>query len=68
MEAYMTPMISPKSPRAEPKISTTKILMKVEGSCASARTHEDPDIPTHTPQIMLESPTPIPVQRSASEE
>ena len=57
--------MSPKRPKAEPKISTTKILMKVDGSYVSAKTQEDPETPTHIPQKMLLSPTPNPAQKIA---
>lgn len=58
----MTPIISPNKPNAEPKISITNILIKVVESCESANTQELPEIPTHTPQIIFDSPTPSPVQ------
>lgn len=39
--------------------------MKVLGSWASAKTQLDPEIPTQTPQMIFDNPTPIPVQRRA---
>ena len=65
MKAYIKPMIKPKSPRADPKISTTRIFIKVEGSCVSANTQEEPETPTQIPQKMLLSPTPSPAQKIA---
>ena len=57
-------MISPKSPRADPKISMTRILIKTEASCASARTQVVPETPTQTPQMTLDKPTSNPDQKS----
>lgn len=66
--AYITPIINPNNPKALPKISTTKILINVLGSYASANTQLLPDTPTHTPHIIFESPTPIPVHNKANDE
>lgn len=57
---------------AEPKISMTRILMKVEAFCESAIAAPAPVIPTAMlnvsyldyPQNRLESPTDIPVQNT----
>lgn len=67
IDDYMTPIIKPNNPNAEPKISITNIFINVEGSYASAKTQLLPDIPTHTPQMILDSPTPIPVHNNARE-
>jgi hypothetical protein len=42
----MIPTITPKRPKALPKISTTNIFTKESGFCASAMAHPLPDIPT----------------------
>lgn len=68
----MIPMMSPNKPIAEPKISMTRILMKVEAFCESAIAAPAPVIPTamlkvsdqYYPQNRLESPTDIPVQKT----
>ena len=69
---WMIPTITPNSPRADPKISTTRILMKLSGFCASATEQPDPVIPTQIlrklycyPHARLENPTVMPVQNSA---
>jgi len=54
--------MTPKSPKALPKISITRILTKVSAVWASANAHPLPVIPTHTPHNKLENPTDIPVQ------
>ena len=47
----------PKMPNALPKICTTIIFTKREGSCASASAQLLPAMPTHTPLAMLDTPT-----------
>lgn len=54
------PIITPKSPSADPKISMMRILTKVEGVYESARAQPAPTTPTHTPQKRLERPTESP--------
>ena len=61
----MIPMMTPNRPSADPKISTIKILTKVDGVCASARAHPEPVTPTHTPQNRLDKPTERPEPNSA---
>lgn len=61
----MIPTITPKSPRALPKISIIKILTKVEGVCESARAQPAPVIPTHTPQNKFDNPTDNPDPNTA---
>lgn len=46
-DAKMIPTMTPNRPRAEPKISTIRILTKRVPFCASARAHELPVTPTH---------------------
>ena len=65
--SYIIPMIRPNKPKAEANISTTRIFIKLLGSWLSASTHEVPAIPTHTPQIMFERPTPKPVQNNTND-
>ncbi len=67
----MMPTITPNKPKAEPKISTTKIFTNESGFWASAIAHPLPDTPTHIldylqtyPQSRLEIPTETPVQNS----
>lgn len=55
--AWIIPTITPKSPRALPKISMIRILTNVEGVYASAKAQPAPVTPTHTPQNKLERPT-----------
>lgn len=43
---WIIPTITPNNPRALPKISTTKILTKESGFCASAIAQPLPDTPT----------------------
>lgn len=43
----MIPTMTPNRPRAEPKISTIRILTKRVPFCASARAQELPVTPTH---------------------
>ena len=66
---WMMPTITPKSPKALPKIYTTRIFTNESGFWASAIAHPLPDTPTQTllyqilyPQKRLEKPTEIPVQ------
>ncbi len=47
-ELIMIPTITPKRPRADPKISTIKILMNKLSSCAWDKAHAEPVTPTHT--------------------
>lgn len=63
----MMPMMTPKSPRALPKISTMRILTNVEGVCASARAQPDPVTPTQTPQNRFERPTERPLPKRAKD-
>lgn len=49
--------MTPNRPRAEPKISTMRILTKVEGVWASAKAQPAPVTPTQIPQKRLERPT-----------
>lgn len=55
--------MSPKSPRTEPKISTTRIFTNSEESAASDTAAVAPVIPTAIPQIILLSPTVRPAQK-----
>lgn len=57
--------MTPKRPKALPKISTIRIFTKVEGVCASARAHPEPVTPTQTPQNRFESPTERPAPNMA---
>lgn len=63
----MMPMMTPKRPRALPKISTMRIFTKVEGVWASARAHPEPVTPTHTPQNKFERPTERPEPNRAKD-
>lgn len=60
-----SPMMSPKSPIMEPKISMTRTLTKSWASAASATAQVAPVIPTQTPQAKLATPTVSPAQKSA---
>jgi len=51
------PTMTPNKPSALPKISTTKILTKSVGFCASDSAHELPTTPTQMPHTKLASPT-----------
>merc|ERR1712166_1036216 len=57
------PTMIPKGPRAEPKISMTRILTNMRGSCASDRAQAEPTTPTQIPQKRLARPTVMPVQK-----
>ena len=59
----MIPTMTPKRPRALPKISMIKIFTKVEGVCESARTQPAPVTPTQIPQNKLDSPTERPAPK-----
>lgn len=61
----MMPMMTPKRPRALPKISMMRIFTNVEGVCASAKAHPAPVTPTHTPQNRFERPTERPAPNIA---
>lgn len=61
--AIKRPTINPKSPKTEPKISTTRILTKSEESAASDTAAVAPVIPTAIPQIILLKPTVKPAQK-----
>ena len=61
----MIPIMTPKSPRALPKISMIKIFTNVDGVCESANAHPDPVTPTHTPQKRFENPTERPAPKRA---
>jgi len=65
--------MTPKRPRALPKISIIKIFTKRESFCAFASAQEAPIIPTQTPQhkfakptVRLEKKIPQPAKRLAS--
>lgn len=60
---YTTPMMRPKSPKAEPKISMTRSLMKVYGSFESDNAIPLPATPTLIPQTKFDSPTVIPTAK-----
>ena len=45
----MIPTMTPKSPRALPKISTIRIFTNIDSSCAWAMAHPLPVIPTQIP-------------------
>ena len=64
-EAWIIPTITPKIPRALPKISTINTFTKSVEFCASANAHELPAIPTHTPLAMFVKPTPNPAVKRA---
>lgn len=49
--------MTPNKPRADPKISIINIETNNEAFCASAIAHDEPTIPTQTPQNKLERPT-----------
>ena len=66
MPAWIMPTITPKSPRALPKISTIRILTNVDGVCASARAQPAPTTPTQIPQKRLERPTDKPDPKIAN--
>jgi len=61
--AWMIPTMTPKRPRADPKISTINIFTKRSGFCASPRAHPEPDTPTQIPQKRLDKPTERPVAK-----
>lgn len=65
--AWMMPIMTPKRPRALPKISTIRIFTKVEGVCASARAQPEPVTPTQTPQKRFERPTERPLPNRAKD-
>lgn len=52
--------MTPKRPKALPKISMIRILTKVSGVCASAMAQLLPVTPTQTPQTKLDMPTYMP--------
>jgi hypothetical protein len=64
LEAIMMPMMTPKSPSALPKISTTRILTNRSGFCASERAQLEPATPTQMPHARFEKPTFTPAARS----
>ncbi len=64
----MIPTITPKSPRALPKISIMRILTNVDGVWASANAQPAPVIPTQTPQNKFDSPTDKPAPNNAKAE
>ena len=63
-EAMMIPMMTPKSPSALPKISTTRILTNSSGFCASERAQLEPAMPTQMPHARFEKPTLMPAAKS----
>lgn len=60
----MMPIMTPKSPRALPKIWTMSMLTKVEGVCAWARAVPEPMHPTESPQHRLLIPTTKPMPKT----
>ncbi len=62
----MMPTITPKSPRALPKISMIRIFTKVEGVCESAKAAPAPVTPTQTPQKRFDRPTESPAPKMAA--
>lgn len=62
---WMIPTMIPNMPRAEAKISTIRIFTNRESSCASARAHALPAIPTEMPLAMLVNPTLHPEKNTA---
>merc|ERR1719399_2244357 len=60
--AMMIPTMTPKRPRALPKISTINIFTKSSGFCASPRAQPLPDTPTQMPQTRLDNPTERPTE------
>ena len=66
----MIPTITPKSPKADPKISITKILTNVSAVYASDKAQPLPVTPTQIlillfyPQSKFENPTEMPVQNN----
>ena len=64
--AWMIPTMTPKRPRADPKISIIRIFTKVEGVWASAKAQPAPVTPTQTPQKRFESPTDRPAPKRAN--
>lgn len=70
-EHWMIPTITPNKPKADPKISTTRIFTNVSGVQASEIAHPDPVTPTAIlnqiikyPQTKFDNPTETPVQKS----
>merc|ERR1719321_74848 len=61
--AWMIPTMTPKRPRALPKISTMSIFTKSSGLWASPRAQPLPETPTQIPQKRLESPTERPTAK-----
>jgi hypothetical protein len=57
------PTITPKRPRALPKISITKIFTNREEFCASDNAQLLPMIPTHSPQTRFANPTMMPEEK-----
>jgi len=57
--------MTPKRPRALPKISMMRIFTNVEGVYASAKAHPAPVTPTQTPQNRFERPTERPAPNIA---
>lgn len=66
--AWIMPTITPKRPRALPKISTIRILTKVDGVWASASAQPAPTTPTQIPQNRFERPTDKPAPKIANPE
>ena len=54
---WIMPTMIPNIPKAEANISTIRILTKRESSCASAKAHALPAIPTAIPLAMFVNPT-----------
>jgi hypothetical protein len=59
----MIETMTPKIPKADPKISTMRIFTKSDGSCASAMAHELPAMPTQMPLPKFVRPTDTPDQK-----
>ena len=59
------PIMTPKRPRAEPKISMMRILTKVEGYWESANAAPAPVTPTQMPHTKFEIPTESPAPKIA---
>ena len=64
----MIPTITPKSPKALPKISIMRILTNVDGVWASANAQPAPVTPTQTPQNKFDRPTDKPAPNNATAE
>ena len=61
----MMPMITPKSPSADPKISTTRIFTNSVELAASDSAAEEPTTPTQSPHARLAHPVVRPAANKA---